>query len=133
MLIHATKYIFFAVIATVVNLITQWLFFRTFDGAWVIYWALMAGTLTGLLTKYVLDKRWIFYYTATSRQEDLSRFGLYSLMGVFTTAIFWGTEISFYYVFDFSGSQYIGGALGLSVGYTAKYILDKKYVFRVNR
>ena len=126
-------YIIFALIATGTNLISQWPFFTFFDGYWVIYAAMTTGTLTGLVTKYILDKRWIFYYTTSCMQDDLTCFGLYSLMGIFTTAIFWGTEMSFYYLFDFSGSQYIGGALGLSVGYTAKYILDKKYVFRVNR
>ncbi len=124
------KYFFFAVIATSVNLLTQWPIFQFFEGEWVLYLALMVGTLTGLVTKYVLDKRWIFYYTASSTKDDLSRFGLYSLMGVFTTAIFWGTEMSFYYFFDFTGSQYVGGGLGLMVGYTAKYLLDKKYVFK---
>ncbi len=123
-------YGFFALIATSVNLLTQWPVFRMFDGEWVLYAALMAGTMTGLLTKYVLDKRWIFNYRASSRMDDLSCFGLYTLMGVFTTIIFWGTEMGFYYAFDFSGSQYVGGALGLMVGYTAKYMLDKKYVFR---
>jgi hypothetical protein len=32
--------------------------------------------------------------------------------------------------FDFYGSQYAGGALGLMIGYFIKYNLDKKYVFR---
>ena len=125
------KYFLFALIATVINLLTQMPFFTIFNGAWVLYAALLSGTLTGLVTKYILDKRWIFYYTSSSRRDDLSRFCLYSLMGVFTTAIFWGTEMSFYYLFEFTGSQYVGGALGLRVGYTAKYILDKKYVFRI--
>lgn len=127
----ASLYVAFALIATAVNLFTQWPFFIVFEQKWALYVALMAGTLTGLVTKYILDKRWIFYYTASSRRDDLSRFGLYSLMGVFTTAIFWGTEMSFYYLFDFSGSQYVGGALGLMIGYTIKYLLDKKYVFTV--
>ncbi|MDZ7666362.1 MAG: GtrA family protein [Desulfotignum sp.] len=65
-----------------------------------------------------------------ARQDDISRFGLYSLMGVLTTLILLGTEAGFYYLIEFSGAQYIGGALGLLVGYTAKYMLDKRYVFR---
>lgn len=124
------KYSLFALIATGVNLLTQWPFFALFAGRWVLYAALFAGTLTGLVTKYALDKRWIFYYTPASRRDNLGRFGLYSLMGVFTTVIFWGTEMGFYYLFDFNGAQYIGGALGLMIGYVVKYLLDKKFVFK---
>ncbi len=49
--------------------------------------------------------------------------------GGITTCIFWGTETAFY-LLDFCGSQYIGGAVGLAVGYTLKYFLDKNFVFR---
>lgn len=56
---------------------------------------------------------------------------LYALMGLGTTCIFWGLETAFY-LLDFSGSQYLGGALGLAAGYTAKYFLDKTFVFRTH-
>ena len=127
----AASYIFFSFIATGVNLLTQWPVFVLFDGWWVLYAALFVGTLAGLVTKYVLDKRYIFNYQATSKKDDLHKFGLYSLMGVFTTLIFWGTEMAFYYAFEFKGAQYVGGALGLMVGYIVKYLLDRKYVFKV--
>jgi len=129
-LLHlSARYALFALIATGVNLTTQWPFFLLLDGFYVLYAALAAGTLTGLVTKYWLDKRWIFHYVPSSRGDDLQRFGLYSLMGAFTTVIFWGTEMTFYYAFDFDGAQYVGGALGLTVGYVIKYALDKRYVF----
>lgn len=124
-------YIFFALIATVVNLLIQWPFFQLFEGWWVLYLALFVGTLAGLITKYLLDKKWIFNYQASSKSDDLHKFGLYSLMGVFTTAIFWGMEMFFFHVLAFEGSQYVGGALGLAIGYVVKYNLDKKYVFKV--
>jgi putative flippase GtrA len=123
-------YALFALIATTVNLLTQWPIFRIFQGKWVLFAALTAGTLSGLFTKYYLDKKWIFQYTPSSRQDDISRFGLYSLMGVFTTVIFWCTETGFYYLFEFSGAQYVGGALGVTMGYSTKYMLDKRFVFR---
>jgi len=124
------KYAFFALIATGVNLTIQWSIFALFDGFWVLYVALAAGTITGLITKYVLDKKWIFYYTAANKRDDMVKFSLYTLMGVITTAIFWGTEMAFFYIFDFKGAQYVGGALGLTAGYITKYLLDKKYVFK---
>lgn len=122
-------YTLFALIATGINLITQWPVFVFIEGRWTIYLALAVGTFSGLLTKYILDKKWIFYYSAPDMKDDFYRFILYSLMGVFTTLIFWGTEISFYYLFDFEGAQYAGGALGLMAGYSIKYLLDKRYVF----
>lgn len=127
----AYLYLALAALATAVNLLTQWPFFQLFDGWWVLYLALFVGTLAGLVTKYLLDKKWIFNYQASSKSDDLQKFGLYSLMGVFTTAIFWGMEIFFFHVFVFEGSQYVGGALGLAIGYVVKYYLDKKYVFKV--
>ncbi len=123
------KYILFAVIATAVNLSTQYPFFKWFSGHWVLYVAMMVGTLTGLVTKYLLDKRWIFYYTPSSKADNISKFGLYSLVGVFTTIIFWGSEILFYHLFTFPNAQLWGGAFGLSIGYICKYVLDKKFVF----
>lgn len=124
------KYITFAALATCTNLLTQWLSFQLFQGWWVLYAALAFGTLIGLLTKYALDKKWIFNYQATSKTDDLNKFGLYSLMGVFTTVIFWGCEMFFFHVLAFNGSQYVGGALGLAIGYVVKFFLDKKFVFK---
>ncbi|MCL5796173.1 MAG: GtrA family protein, partial [Gammaproteobacteria bacterium] len=103
----AIWYVLFALIATGVNLLVQYPFFELFSAWWVIYVALFFGTLAGLVTKYWLDKRWIFVYTSKSKQDDLSRFGWYSLMGVFTTIIFWGTEMAFYHLASFEGAQYV--------------------------
>ena len=47
------------------------------------------GTLTGLIVKYILDKKYIFFFKVKSVSEDTGRFMLYSLMGVITTLIFW--------------------------------------------
>lgn len=97
---------------------------------WIKFYAsLLVGTLAGLVVKYVLDKRYIFYHVPESRQDDAKKFIIYSLMGISTTVIFWGAEISFYYIFESNLAKYVGGALGLCVGYAVKYQLDKKYVF----
>jgi putative flippase GtrA len=126
------KYSLFAMIATAVNLFTQWPIFRFSEEGWVPYAAMAAGTLTGLATKYLLDKRWTFYYIPANRADNFRRFLLYSLMGVITTGVFWSTEMFFYYHVPFDDSQYLGGALGLAVGYTMKYLLDKRFVFKVS-
>ena len=76
-----------------------------------------------------MAKKWIFYYRSKTKSDLLYRFWLYSLMGIFTTIVFWGTETIFYIFFKFDGSQYVGATIGLSFGYYLKYLLDKKYVF----
>lgn len=130
-----SKWIFysgFALISTAVNLLVQIPFFKLLDGAMALYIALIFGTLSGLVVKYELDKCYIFKYQSASHKDNLHKFSLYSFMGVFTTLIFWGTEMAFFYAFNFTGAQYLGGALGLMLGYFVKYLLDRKYVFKVN-
>jgi len=125
----ALKYTLFASLSTLVNLLFQWLSFRLYDGMGSLYLAMAVGTLAGLVVKYVLDKKWIFYHTPKDRKDDARKFFLYSFMGVFTTLIFWGTEMAFYYLIPHPNAKYIGAVLGLSIGYVTKYFLDKKYVF----
>ena len=87
------------------------------------------GTIAGLMVKYVLDRNFIFYYSSTNKKNNTNKFLLYSLTGAFTTVIFWSVEILFYYLIPNPNAKYIGAVTGLSIGYSIKYFLDKKYVF----
>ena len=126
------KYSFFALIATIINLFTQFISLAIYSQNFSLYIAMFLGTLTGLITKYILDKKYIFYYVVKDKKEDSQKFILYSIMGVFTTLIFWGFEIGFDYIFDSEIAKYIGAIIGLSIGYITKYFLDKKFVFKGN-
>ena len=55
----AFKYAVFAGIATVVNIVSQDITMRIYTGLFAIYVSIAVGTLTGLVTKYLLDKRYI--------------------------------------------------------------------------
>lgn len=124
------KYAFFALIAIAFNLGTQFVVSFFYKGLWNFYLALFAGTFVGLVVKYILDKKYIFYHQVKTKQEDIKKFIFYSLMGVFTTFIFWGIEFIFYTIFPhFEYAKYIGGFIGLCIGYFIKYHLDKKFVF----
>ena len=125
----ALRYVLFAGISTLIILLFQWLSFLVYGGTGSLYVAMFAGTLAGLVAKYILDKKWIFYHTPKDKKDDAKKFALYSLMGVFTTIIFWGTEMAFYYLIPNPDAKYIGAVIGLSIGYIIKYFLDKKYVF----
>jgi putative flippase GtrA len=125
----AVKYIIFAVISTLFNLLFQYLSFFIYSELAALYVAMFIGTLAGLIVKYVLDKKFIFYHEVKDKKDDAKKFALYSLMGVFTTIIFWGTEITFDHLSQDPNAKYLGAVIGLSIGYVIKYFLDKKFVF----
>ena len=125
----AVKYSLFAAISTLFNLLFQYLSFQVYSDIGSLYVAMFFGTLAGLVTKYVLDKKYIFYHTPADKTDDAIKFALYSFMGVFTTIIFWGTEIAFNATFENPYAKYMGAVIGLMIGYIIKYFLDKKYVF----
>ncbi len=128
----ALKYVCFAVIATVLNLLTQALSLSIYFGAYSLYVAMTFGTLVGLVSKYALDKQFIFGYQPASRMDNVNRFLSYSLTGVFTTAVFWITEITFDAAWESDLAKYVGAVVGLSIGYVLKYYLDKRFVFGGN-
>jgi len=122
-------YIVFALIATIVNLFTQEVTSRLFHNQHEIEISIFVGTLAGLVAKYLLDKKYIFKFKATSQKKDITTFLFYSLMGIVTTCLFWTTEYAFDMWFETKTMRYTGAIIGLSLGYTIKYHLDKKYVF----
>lgn len=125
----AIKYAIFAMISTFFNLLFQYLSFLAYSDVAALYIAMFIGTLAGLVAKYILDKKFIFYHIPKDKKDDAKKFALYSLMGVLTTIIFWGTEIAFDTLSQDPNSKYLGAVIGLSIGYVIKYFLDKKYVF----
>lgn len=130
-------YLVFAVIATACNLGAQALVHGLLPPgpgtAGLAYWfALGVGTGAGLVVKYLLDKRWIFLDRSTGVANHGKKFSLYTLMGVATTVIFWGMQTAFFMIWETRGMLYLGGALGLAIGYVVKYQLDKRFVFGTN-
>lgn len=125
------RYAGFAVIAVLVNLATQRI---VLSMGWqseglALTVAIAAGTITGLLVKYVLDKRWIFYDGTAGASAQSRQFALYSAMGLVTTAIFWGTETLFWALWGTDLMRELGAVIGLTIGYVTKYQLDKRFVF----
>jgi hypothetical protein len=126
----AINYAIFALIATAANISAQDLVIRTYSGAFDILTSVVVGTGVGLVVKYILDKRYIFRFRARSVAHDTQIFALYTIMGLATTVIFWGFEFGFQYIFETKEMRYLGGVIGLAIGYLTKYHLDKRYVFR---
>lgn len=124
------KYIIFALIATAVNIGAQDIVIRNYIGAFDILISVVVGTGAGLVVKYILDKRYIFRFRARDAAHDTRTFALYTVMGLVTTVIFWGFEFGFHHIFETKEMRYLGGVIGLAIGYLTKYHLDKRYVFR---
>lgn len=129
----AILYALFAAVSTGANIAAQESFLRIYSGKFQILASVMVGTLLGLVVKYVLDKRYIFRVQTTDSLRDGRLFSLYALTGIFTTALFWGFEFSFHFVFESKVMRYFGGVLGLALGYLIKYRLDKRFVFVAGR
>ncbi len=123
------SYSLLAVLATIANIASQDLFLRVYSGPFALILSVGAGTAVGLVTKYLLDKRYIFRYRTSGIGHESKIFMLYAVMGIFTTAVFWVFEFGFHFIFDDKMMRYLGGIIGLGVGYWIKYQLDKKYVF----
>ncbi|MEL6531896.1 MAG: GtrA family protein [Pseudomonadota bacterium] len=120
------RYGAFAVIATLVNLAGQELVLLLGQGAALVALAVVFGTGLGLVVKFALDKRWIFYDRSPKQAQQ---FSLYTVMGIATTAIFWATVAVFIWLWDSDLARIIGTILGLTVGYVVKFNLDRRFVF----
>ncbi|MBS0599450.1 MAG: GtrA family protein [Comamonadaceae bacterium] len=122
-------YALFCAVAMVVNIGSQDLALRFWPSG--IWFSIVVGTGTGLVVKYILDKRFIFRFTPQNIGHDSKTFVLYTLMGLVTTAIFWGFEYGFWLVWETAQARYLGAVIGLTIGYLSKYHLDKKFVFSI--
>jgi putative flippase GtrA len=127
----AITYAILALIATIANIGAQDLVVRGYRGAFNVWISIVVGTAVGLVVKYILDKRYIFRFRARNALHDAHTLSLYTLMGLATTAIFWSFELGFHSLFETKEMRYLGGIIGLTIGYAAKYHLDKRYVFRM--
>jgi hypothetical protein len=125
----AIIYAVLALIAMATNIGAQELTVRAYQGAFQVAFSVFVGTGVGLVVKYMLDKAFIFGFRARDKLHDVQTFGLYTVTGVLTTAIFWGFEFGFEAAFQSKDMRYLGGLIGLAIGYFTKYRLDKRYVF----
>ena len=119
------KYTFFAAISMLINLLFQYQSFQLHSGFSSLHLTMFIGILVGLITKCILDIKWIFYHVPKNNKDDAQKFILHSLMGVFTAITFLETE----HLFASPNAKYLGGIIGLNVSYITKFYLDKYYVF----
>ena len=126
----ALKYSGFAVLATLANLLAQEISIRLYADSYAVVVAMLMGTLAGWISKYLLDKNYIFDFKTSSHRQDFKKFLSYGLTGVLTTVVFWSFELGFEFFFGTKSARYLGAVIGLSIGYGIKYHLDKHFVFQ---
>lgn len=122
-------YSVFAAVSIGVNIGAQALVIILYKSPYAVVASVVIGTAAGLLCKYVLDKKFIFNHQSKNIAYEARTFALYVAMGLATTLVFWGTEAAFHFVFQSNPMRYLGGIIGLSIGYFIKYKLDSKFVF----
>jgi putative flippase GtrA len=125
----AGLYTAFALFSMAINIGAQMLAVALYSGPWHIEFSILFGTAAGLVPRYVLEKKFIFNFSSRDIGHDTRLFIMYSFMGVFTTLIFWGFEYAFHLLFASDLLRYIGGIVGLTIGFVVKYQLDKRFVF----
>jgi len=76
------RYAVFAVVATIANLATQRVVLHYGDTGPYFAAAVGAGTIVGLVIKYVLDKNCIFYDLVRGIKSHSRKFLLYTAMGL---------------------------------------------------
>jgi putative flippase GtrA len=123
------RYVLFAVVATLANLITQEAVIRVAPVA-PLALSILMGTAAGFILKYVLDKRWVFEDDYGGHRQELQKITLYGAFSVLTTLVFWGFEVAFWMIWQTDLAKYTGAVLGLAIGYAAKFFLDRTFVFK---
>lgn len=126
------RYVVFAVIATLANLLTQEIVIRVTPVA-PLTLSILAGTAAGFALKYILDKRFVFEDGFDGHAREAQKVALYGAFSVVTTLIFWGFEVGFWTVWGTDAAKYTGAVIGLAIGYAAKFALDRTFVFRERR
>jgi len=126
---RALNYGVFSVIATLINLASQELTIIVYSGGYALYVALLVGTMTGLISKYCLDKKFISAFFTRSQRRNLNTFVAYAVTGALTTALLWGFGLGSEFWFRGKSARYSGAAIGLAIGYVVKYHLDSRLVF----
>ena len=122
------RYVAFAVTAGLVNLCTQEIAIHLAP-IYPVQFSILCGTGTGFFTKYLLDKRFVFFDTFESKMKELGKITVYGLSGVGTTLLFWGIELGFWHIGGTAEIKYVGAVIGLSLGNFIKYRLDRNLVF----
>jgi putative flippase GtrA len=129
---QGSLYVLFAAVATIANLAMQEVTFRVIP-ILPFSVSILSGTAAGFIVKYVLDKNLVFSDPYTGGRHEIRKISLYALLSVATTVVFWAFEVAFWFVWRTDQAKYVGALVGLAIGYSAKFALDRAFVFTDRR
>lgn len=124
----AVRYVAFGLVSIAANVGTQDVILRLMPNV-AVFTSVVGGTAIGFVLKYWLDKKWIFFFKSHSKAHEARTVTLYAVFSVFTTLLFWATEMGFWWLWRQPEAKYTGALLGLFVGFVIKYQLDRRFVF----
>jgi len=125
----SVRYVSFAIIAGVMNLLTQAIVFGL-TPVQPLAISILAGTAVGFVVKYLFDKHWIFFDNYDNISREFYKIFLYASFSVAMTLVFWGFEIAFLAIGGTNFAKYLGAVIGLAIGNFAKYFLDRRFTFK---
>jgi putative flippase GtrA len=125
-----SNYVVIGVLSAAINLSAQVLIIWAYKGAYAVEFSILIGTVMGMPPRYFLEKRYVFSFTSENIFHDGKLFFQYSFYSTFTTLVFWSVEYSFHVIFNDDLMRYVGGVVGLTIGFYLKYQIDKRFVFR---
>ncbi len=123
------RYLLFACLATLVNLVMQEITIRIAPIA-PLTSSIVMGTAAGFILKYALDKKCVFDDAYEGHRQEFHKIILYAAFSVLTTLVFWGFEVVFWMIWQTDLAKYTGAVIGLAIGYAAKFVLDRTFVFK---
>jgi putative flippase GtrA len=124
----SVRYVLFAIVAGIVNLLTQAVVFR-FSTVEPLATSIFIGTVAGFILKYILDKSWIFFDDHEGTRREVRKILLYGSFSVTMTLVFWSFEVAFWKIGGTVFAKYLGAIIGLAIGNFAKYLLDRNFTF----
>jgi putative flippase GtrA len=124
----SVRYVLFAVVAGVANLLTQAVVFKL-SNVEPLTISILVGTAVGFILKYILDKHWIFFDDYGGARREARKIILYGSFSVAMTLVFWSFEVAFWKIGGTDFSKYLGAVIGLTIGNFAKYLLDRNFTF----
>ena len=110
----------------------SWEFIQTYycPEFYRIIFSNLLGVVVGYIVKFILDKFVVFEKRKTNLKQTSREFIKYFALALVTTAINLGIQLLLIHFAGFTGPlEIVALVISLSVGYTIKYLLDRKYVF----
>tara|TARA_B100000989_G_scaffold299003_1_gene291845 strand:- start:5206 stop:5595 length:390 start_codon:yes stop_codon:yes gene_type:complete len=121
------KYILVSLISIIANIALQILFLEVYTKMYRVELSIIIATALTMPARYVLERKFIFSRIRYS--SDTKSFLVYTFSACIATVIFIVTEYVFHLVFANDALRYLGGMIGLSLGFYFKFWFDTLKVY----